>query len=158
NLYVTSPNGACGVAADARYLYWAVGGGGPPGHVARMSFADGAVQSTFITATSDLNCGVAVNASTIFFNNYSIGAIARANLDGSGIQQTFITGGSNPQQPAVGATHVYWIDKNSQSVGRAELSGANVQQNFIPAKCKEPVGVAVDSTYVYWANTSCTSI
>lgn len=157
NTFITSPNGACGIAADANYLYWSVGGG-PKGLVARANLLTGDVQTDFITTVNNLNCGIAANASSVFFNNYAIGAIARANLDGSGVNQTFVTGGSNPQMPAVSATHLYWVNKNAQSVGRAELGGGNVQQSFIPTKCAEPVGVAVDTTYVYWANTNCTSI
>ena len=157
NAFITSPNGACGVAANAGYVYWSVGGGAQ-GYVARASLATKAIENTFLTTVNNLNCGVAVNASSIFFNNYVIGAIARANIDGSGADQTFVTGGSNPQMPAVSASHVYWVNKNGQAVGRADLNGDDVDQALIATKCPEPVGVAVDATYVYWANTNCESI
>jgi hypothetical protein len=157
NALFTTPDGACGVAANSQYVYWSVGGG-PQGYVARANVATGVIESTFISTTNNLNCGVAVNASSIFFNNFAIGAIARANLDGTGVDQTFILGGSNPQQPAVNATHVFWVNKNAQSVGRAELSGGDVEQDLVPANCPEPVGVTASSEFVYWANTGCESI
>jgi hypothetical protein len=157
NALFTSPEGACGVAADSNYVYWA-SGGGPIGHVARGNPLTGAIENAFISTTNTLNCGVAVNASSVFFNNFAIGAIGRANLDGTGADQDFITGGDNSQHPAVNATHVFWVNKDGQSIGRAELGGGDVQQSLVMANCPEPVGVAANSEYVYWANTGCESI
>ena len=41
-------------------------------------------------------CGVAVNDTHIFWGNNGGDAIGRANLDGTGVDQNFITGADNP--------------------------------------------------------------
>lgn len=157
NNFISAPDGACGVAADSSHVYWAAGEG-PQGHVARADLFGGAIDNAFIGTTNNLNCGVAVNANSIFFNNHAIGAIARANLDGTGVEQTFVTGGDNPQHPAANSTHLFWTNKDSQSVGRATLSGGDVNQALVTTKCAAPSGVAANDEYVYWANGECGSI
>lgn len=157
NSFVSVPDGTCGVAADSSHVYWGAGEG-PQGYVGRADLFGNAINQTFLATTNNLNCGAAVNASSIFFNNHAIGAIGRANLDGSGVDQTFVTGGSNPQHPAVNSTHLFWTNKDSESVGRATLDGGDVNQALVPTKCTEPSGVAANDEYVYWANGGCASI
>jgi hypothetical protein len=82
--------------------------------------------------------------------NSGITAIGRANLDGTGANQTFITGGANPQGVAVDSAHVYWANGNSATIGRANLDGSGANQAFILAG--NPQGMAVDSAHVWWAN------
>lgn len=125
NAFIVVPDGTCGVAADSGHVYWGAGEG-TQGYVGRADLFGGAIEQTFIATTNNLNCGAAVNSSSIFFNNHAIGAIGRANLDGTGVDQTFVTGGDNPQHPAVNSTHLFWTNKDSQSVGRATLSGGDV--------------------------------
>jgi hypothetical protein len=157
NNFISAPNGACGVAANASNVFWSIGEG-PQGYVGRADLTGGAIDNTFIATTNNFNCGVAVNAGSVFFNNHAIGAIGRANLDGSGVEQTFVTGGDNPQHPAVNSTHLFWTNKDSQSVGRATLAGGDVNQGLVETKCAAPGGVAANDQYVYWANTECASI
>ena len=85
------------------------------------------------------------------------GTVGRANLDGTGVQQDFIsgapiTGGRDlVLGVAVDSTSVYWSNFYSGTIGRANLNGTGINQNFI-TRAAEPVGVAVDSAHVYWAN------
>lgn len=158
NGFVTAPGISCGVAADSNHVYWAAGEASQ-GHVGRSDLLGGAIDNAFITPTNSFNCGVAVNASSIFFNNHAIPSIGRANLDGSGVDQTFVmTGGDNTQHPAVNSTHLFWTNKDSTSVGRATLAGGDITPTLVDTECAEPSGVAASDQYVYWANGGCASI
>ena len=84
----------------------------------------------------------------VYWANNGGGTIGRANLDGSGVDQSFITGAGEPVGVAVDGEHVYWT---AGSIGRANLDGTDVLPNFITG-AGFPQGVAVDGEHVYWAN------
>jgi virginiamycin B lyase len=77
-------------------------------------------------------------------------AIGRANLDGTGVDQSFITGLGFDL--AVDGAHVYWTDRPRHRIGRANLDGTGVDQSFITQDSDTDVGgVAVDAAGIYWA-------
>jgi hypothetical protein len=92
-------------------------------------------------------------------------AIGRANLDGSGVNPSFInpvavgTGGPyTPTGVAVDGKHVYWSANLVNStghedwvLGRASLDGSSVASTFITG-ARFPTGVAVDGEHIYWAD------
>ena len=95
----------------------------------------------------------------IYWGNGS--AIGRANLDGTGVNPSFIsTGGSTVDGVAVDANSIYWIETNtspaSASIGRANLDGTGVNENFITLffsgnrDVSNPGAITVDGSYVYW--------
>jgi len=99
--------------------------------------------------------GVAVDGAHLYWSGPP-GKIARANLDGTGVDQSFITDLNPPEGSliygvAVGGGHVYWTNANAGTIGRANLDGTGVNRTFI-AGASDPVGVAVDGAHVYWAN------
>ena len=53
---------------------------------------------------------MAVDGAHIYWINPDSGTIGRANLDGTGVDQSFITGAAPPVSVAVDAAHVYWTD------------------------------------------------
>ena len=77
-------------------------------------------------------------------------AIGRANIDGGGVDQSFITVPAGSL--AVNAGHIYWL--NGSAIGRANLNGTGVDENFIGnLSVNAPyAGLAVDSQHIYWAN------
>jgi len=77
--------------------------------------------------------------------------IGRANNDGSGVDNSFITGANEPTGVAVDAKHIYWASLSGSSIGRANLDGSGVDQNFITAAGR-PREVVVDGTHIYWTN------
>lgn len=84
--------------------------------------------------------------------------IGRANLNGTGATQSFITGASAPCGVAVNGTHIYWGNSglgagvpNAGTIGRANLNGTGVNQ-FLTSTPDNPCGVALDGTHVYWAD------
>ena len=68
------------------------------------------------------------------------GTIGRAKLDGSGIDQAFITGATRPVGIAVDQGHIYWANADANSIGRANLDGSGVNQSFVTGAIS-PVGV-----------------
>jgi len=80
-------------------------------------------------------------------NLNGLGTIARANLDGSGANQRFITSASVPEGVAVDAAHVYWANPDIGTIGRANLNGSGANQRFITG-ASSPQGVAVDALLV----------
>ena len=87
----------------------------------------------------------------IYWANNATGTIARANLDGTGANQSFITGSptSLPCGVAVDGGHIYWGNSAFGTIARANLDGTGVDQNFITGAVR-PCGVAVDQTHIYW--------
>jgi hypothetical protein len=84
--------------------------------------------------------------------------IGRANLDGTGVDRSFIRLGpaDEPMGVAVDDDHVYWTSFESLStgtgtIGRANLDGTGVDRSFM-TDAEVPLGVAVDSAHVYWAD------
>ena len=74
--------------------------------------------------------------------------IGRANLDGTGVNQNFITGASDPNGVAVDANHVYWANYVTNAIGRANLDGTGVNQSFITGASPLPTA---------WRSTPTTS-
>lgn len=132
--------------ADAA-VYW--GDGGTIG-IANLdgSSASAALQPTLSARNT---CGLAVDASYVYWVDASAGTIGRANLDGSSPDEAFISGLRFPCGVAVDASHVYWADRITNTIGRANLDGRGVERAFI-AGGNRPCGVAVDGSHIYWGN------
>ncbi|HTF32484.1 MAG TPA: SUMF1/EgtB/PvdO family nonheme iron enzyme [Myxococcota bacterium] len=97
----------------------------------------------------------------IYWANLGPNSIASANLDGTGVNQSFIPigTGNNPYGVAVDGTYIYWTYTAtnlgySLDIGRANLDGTGVNQSFIPIGTGGTSGVAVDGTYIYWTLSS----
>ena len=61
--------------------------------------------------------------------------VGRANLDGTGVDQNFITFHGNPIAIAVDDAHVYWLntDIRASTIGRANLDGTGVVPDLFRA-------------------------
>ena len=88
--------------------------------------------------------------------NASGTTLGRANLDGSGANQSFVTGARGPVGVDVDNAHIYWSDAVTPScsgttIGRANLNGTGANPSFINGTdCAHEVDV--NSTHIYWAN------
>ena len=79
--------------------------------------------------------------------------VGRANLDGSGVEQSFINFHGNPIAIAVDGAHIYWLntDIRASTIGRAKLDGTGVEPSFITG-VGFPYDLAVDDAHIYWAH------
>ena len=94
---------------------------------------------------------MAVDAGHVYWANQTADTIGRANLDGTGVNQNFITGIDRINSVAVDDDHVYWTEWSTDSVGRANLDGTGINPNFITGPWA-PIDVAVDDSHVYWSD------
>jgi hypothetical protein len=150
---VSNPSVGRGIAVDSEHVYWA--GGGAIGRV-ELDGSNG--HPHFVTDLSEVTTWVAVDADHIYWNDRvpssapveEWGTIGRANLDGSGVDRTFISGLSpySVNGVAVDAGHIYWGEWLTGRIGRANLDGSGVQTDFIQASNQG--GIAVDATHIYW--------
>jgi virginiamycin B lyase len=84
--------------------------------------------------------------------------IGRATLNGTDVNQKFITGAAYGTGMTVSGGYVYWanigaipVAKHRGTIARARLNGTDVNEKFITG-ASLPVGVTVARGYLYWAN------
>src|SRR5436305_7502362 len=75
----------------------------------------------------------------VYWTETAIGTAGRANVDGSGVNITFITGLDKPQGTAIDSAHIYWVT-GLGTIGRANLDGTGVHGNFIHSPSGPPGG------------------
>jgi hypothetical protein len=175
----------CGVALDRKHIYWGeeLGGkvGSPDrgGAIGRANRDGSGVNATFIPTPSHHGCGVAIAGSHIYWVSIackivpgrgcwwapsSPAAIVRANVDGTGVDDQFITGLAIPRSPAfqtadpcgiaVAGKYIYWMN-NAESgkpvpIGRANLDGTGVNKRFIAGVAGGTCGLVVVGGHIYW--------
>lgn len=95
--------------------------------------------------------GIALNASSIFFTENALGAVATLPKDADGgAATTLITGEPGPGFIRADSQNIYWSDGDGTtgSVRQARLDGSNPQQLAAGDPSNSPL--AVDSSAVYW--------
>jgi hypothetical protein len=138
----------CGVGVTPTDVYWANQGSSPSTTgIGRTPLSNpngpGNNPNLVTLPTGSDPCGVAANSAHIYWADFDGQQIGRANLDGSGLKDDFISLTGSPCGIAVTDTHIYWGDFGSNTIGRANLDGSNVQPSFITG-AGGPCGVAVD--------------
>jgi len=151
------------IAVDSNHIYWVEFDWLPP---IFPSFGradlDGTGIGHGVISSAGPPGGIAINANHIYWTN-DVGwdpswptypdTISRANLDGTAVNQSFITGVSNGGGGiAVNADHIYWTNYGLDAIGRANLDGSGVNQGFITAGVDGPVDVTLDADHLYWTN------
>jgi virginiamycin B lyase len=112
--------------------------------------------ATLIVAVALATLGWAAQAHAsppgfIYWSNIDTGRVGRANVDGTSVNQSFISGAHSIAGVAVDSKHVYWANSATGTIGRANLNGTDVDQSFISG-ASGPYGVAVDGQHIYWVN------
>lgn len=158
--FITGASAPWDVAVDGSHIYWA---NHATGTIGRANLDGTGVAQRFITGAKGPS-GMAVDGSYIYWSNGGPNGcapsgtcdgstIGRANLDGTGVNQSFITGASHPAKLAVDSNYIYWSNNYGSSIGRANLDGSGVNQRFI-ATYVPAGGIAVDHSYIYWRTAS----
>src|SRR5215218_10503384 len=94
---------------------------------------------------------VVVYSSHFYWSEPARDAIARAKLDGSGVEYDFLTGLANPCGMAADATSIYWTEEGGGAISRSSLDGGELDRGFIVGIPK-PCGVAVGDGYIFWTS------
>jgi hypothetical protein len=88
------------------------------------------------------------------------------NVDGTGVDDRFITGLAISRSPAfqtadpcgiaVTGKYIYWMygaeSRKPVPIGRANLDGTGVDKRFITGVPNGSCGIAVDGGHIYWGN------
>jgi hypothetical protein len=122
---------------------------------ARTSDGSG-VQQVFIAAFAPN--AVAVDGEQVYWATSGTSTLGRANLDGSNVNDSFITGAHQPTGVAVDGLYVYWLNSTGASIGRANLDGSDPDQAFIASAVSFGQGVAVDGGPAGSASASATDL
>jgi hypothetical protein len=84
-------------------------------------------------------------------NSTSPGSIGRAKINGTGANNSFITGLDQPSAVAVDSKFIYWSEANR--IGRANLDGTGANPDFITIGVSGAFGIAVTANSgIYWVN------
>ena len=87
----------------------------------------------------------------IYWTDAGTQSIARANLDGTGANLSFIAGLTDVGQIAVDDSYIYWTHGSGSGMGRARLDGTGVDLDFIPDTGPYIVtGLAVNKEHLFW--------
>lgn len=133
----------CGFAASDSYLYWAGGFG-----IGRVNL-DGPAAPATVSPRLNQPCGIAIDATHLYWAEPNAGVIGRANLDGSAPNAAFLTGLDRPCGVAVDGSYLYWA--SWRGIGRARPDGSEPEPEFAPV-APGGCGLAVDSQYLYWGS------
>jgi virginiamycin B lyase len=113
------------------------------------------LRGRFAAATVFASLGCAIAAAQahayVYWANSQHNTIGRAYLNGTGINQSFITGAHEPLGVAADAQHIYWANAGNDTIGRANLDGTAVNESFITG-ANGVRSVAVTGQYIYWSN------
>ena len=86
----------------------------------------------------------------VYWTNANTGSIGRANQDGGGANQFFITGCTHPLAVTVDDQYIYWSNESKQAIGRANLDGTGVDQEFVKGVSDWIYGLTVTDDYIFW--------
>src|SRR5215208_2908372 len=112
--FVTGLGSPHGMAVDSDHIYWT---DSATDTIGRADLDGTNVNPGFITNGAG---DVAVDAHNVYWTNSS--GVGRANLDGSGIENKFVSVKNLfPHDVAVDDAHVWWVEQTG--LGRASLSG-----------------------------------
>lgn len=137
-----------GIAVDANYVYWANYG---DGFVRRVPKGGGAIED--IASGQPGPASVAVDATHVYWTNFDGGTIARRALAGGPVEP-LASGQAQPLPIAVDAASVYWSNYQNGSVAKCPLAGGAVTPIASGGAQALSLGVAIDSTTVYWTTTN----
>ena len=99
----------------------------------------------------------------IYWSTDSFGTIGRANLDGTGVDESWIKDAGAPRGLALGPNgeYIYWAEQGvpgyyeSGSIGRAKLDGTGATNAFISPEYADGHApqdwVAANSAHLYWS-------
>lgn len=145
--FVTGLERPCDVAVSDGHLFWIErSSAGRQGGVGKANLDGSSPQRSFIPFPSyNPSCGLAISGGFIYWGQEE--AIARANLEGGEVNETFIPGAGVVNGIAIEGGRIYWVSQwpgMAADIGRANLDGSEADPAWIANSETELGGVAVD--------------
>jgi hypothetical protein len=143
--------------ADA-FVYYSNWGGISNGTVGRANTGGTAPNQNFIPALANRQpTGIEVNGSFIYWANQGSHSLSRTNLNGSGVDNSFLDTDGLPTGVAVNGANIFWTQIQAMptvihSIGKANLDGTGTPTQDLITDATGPNGLAVDSQHIYWAD------
>ena len=97
------------------------------------------------------------HAQFVYWANTGAATIGRANADGTGANQSFITDAGSPYYVAVDENFIYWSNLGGGTIGRANLDGSSPDLNFMTGLV-QPTGLTVNDTHIFWTSQVSTAV
>jgi virginiamycin B lyase len=128
--------------------------------IARAKAGDGSAKDLEFRPAFARAISIDQAESYVYWSDPAHGRIGRAKLDGSVIEESFITGLTEPQGVAVidegAAKYLFWTEpRNGKAgegtIGRADLDGGGLDVNCLTG-LKNPRELALDASHVYWTS------
>jgi hypothetical protein len=88
----------------------------------------------------------------VYWTNWDTGTIGRANPDGTGVNQSFVSGFTHPAALAADAGYIYWGSSDASRIWRANLDDTGVNPAFVTTTNPAIDGIAVDIGHLYWSD------
>jgi hypothetical protein len=148
NFLAGNENQPAFLTADTSRVYWA---NADDGTIKAMPLAGGPPQTT-LASNQSRPLGVAVDASNLYWTNSEDGTIKRVPLAG-GQAITLFSGQRVPTGLAVEAGVLYWANSAGGTINTGSVTGGAVTTLTTDSGA---VGLAVDSTHVYWTDGAVT--
>jgi hypothetical protein len=160
----SSDETADGIVLDGQHMWWVENGGTDDiyeGTIARRGsrFTLVNVRSIVHLATPGRLDALALGPGYVYWlaippgaSDVSPDAIGRAKRDGSAIDPSFITRGTNQETAALAVSggYLYWA--GGGTIGRARLDGSDQRPNFVTGVFQtNPTSLLVHGRYIYWA-------
>ena len=135
-------NNGYGIALDATTVYFTEYGGNL---VSSVPKAGGA--KTLIASGLSGPYGVGVSGTTIFWAELTAGKLMKQSLLGGASTQL---GNGAPALLTLNATNVYWTNYQANTGRVKRVAQAGGAETLYTASVDRPLGIAIDSTYVYF--------
>lgn len=121
--------------------------------IARANLDGSLFQEKFIDTGWGGICAIAVDSSHVYWADGHDHTIGRANLDGTAVDNDFITlaDQTHPCGLALDSEYLYWPNLGTDTIGRAQLDGSEIDESFI-LTVPHPCAIAVNQTGIYWAS------
>jgi len=121
--------------------------------ISRVNLDGSLFDPTFIALQEKAPCAIAIDSSHIYWADSYKHKIGRARLDGSNVEDDFISlaAGTSPCGLAVDSEYLYWANFGTAMIGRARLDSSAVDESFI-STVPYPCAVAVNEAGIYWSS------
>ncbi len=134
NNFITGQSAYEALAGYDGHLYW-IGSTGNTYHptIGRATFSGGSVDTDLASVPNGDGVALAVGADGIYFS--AAGAIGHTSLNGSSINESFITeahDGGGTHGLALDSTYLYWAtEASAATIARSKLDGSGINTSFI---------------------------